>query len=258
MNISEISNIIKDFYKEKDELGKIINPIIERYNLVDKEIIEVCQIGKFIYKINENIEIIDKPNPPRPDFLIKKNSKIIGLEHTRIFAENPEKYNRILSLFKYAEQIYSNQYPNENIFASISIVNDEIKFKQNEKKNLAADIANYIFSLKNNKIIEKPKFINEVSLQKHSKTSFHFKEKNWQAPYLNRERLIREIKKKETKIPLYKNNEKDINEYWLVLLIGSLSSISYQLNEYENYKYKSFFDRAYLMDDFNAQIINVK
>jgi hypothetical protein len=258
MNISEINNIIKNFYKEKDELGKIVNPIIEKYNLADKEIIEVCQIGKFIYKIKESLEIIEKPDPPRPDFLIKHNSRIIGLEHTRIFAENPEKYNRIISLFKYAEQIYSNLFQNENIFASISIVNDEIKFNQNEKKKIATDIANYIFALKNNKTYEKPKFINEVSLQKHSIVSFHFKEKNWQAPYLNKGRLIKEIQKKETKIPLYKSSEEDINEYWLVLLIGSLSSVSYQLNEAEDYKCNSLFDRVYLMDDFNAKIVRVK
>lgn len=117
---------------------------------------------------------------------------------------------------------------------------------------------NYIFALKNSKEFEKPKFINEVSLQKHSIVSFHFKEKNWQAPYLNKERLLEEIQKKETKIPLYKSNEEDINEYWLVLLIGSLSSVSYQLNEDEDYKCNSLFNRVYLMDDFNAKVVRVK
>lgn len=48
MNTSEISNIIEKFYKEKDQLDQIINPIIKKYDLVDKEIIEVCQIEKFI------------------------------------------------------------------------------------------------------------------------------------------------------------------------------------------------------------------
>src|SRR5690606_23159287 len=131
------------------------------------------------------------------------------------------------------------------IFASISLKNDEIIFKQHQKNKIANEIANYIFSIKRNLVIEKPEYIDEIRLQKHSKVSFSYKEKKWEAPYLTNERLIQEILKKENKISIYKNQESDVIEYWLVLLIGSLSSVSYQLDELVHYKADSKFDRVY-------------
>ena len=85
IDINAVKKLLIDSKVESDGLGKIINPIIEKYNLPKKEIIEVCQIGKFIYKVDSEIIITEKPNPPRPDFIIKNDSKYIGLEHTRIF-----------------------------------------------------------------------------------------------------------------------------------------------------------------------------
>jgi len=75
---------------------------------------------------------------------------------------------------------------------------------------------------------------------------------------LTLERLKEEIQKKEQKILNYKTSDLNIFEYWLVLLIGSLSSVSYELNEAVNYKTDSKFDRVYLMSDFSADIIRVK
>jgi hypothetical protein len=258
MDKINLETLFHDFNKEKNELGKIIYPIIEKYNLPQKEIIEVCQVGKFIYKLNENLSIIEKPNPPRPDFIIKNNVTLIGLEYTRIFTENSKKYNRIKSLFEYSEKVFSNLYPNENIFASISLYDDNLEYHQHQKNDLANKIARYIQSLIINQEGLKPDFIEEIRLMKHSNVSFSFNEKNWQSPYLTNTRLKEEMKKKETKLEIYKRNENEINEYWLILLIGSLSSVSYQLNENENYESQSEFDRVYLMDDFNAKIIRVK
>jgi hypothetical protein len=56
----------------------------------------------------------------------------------------------------------------------------------------------------------------------------------------------------------YKTSEKQLTELWLVLLMGSLSSVSYELNESENYQMESKFDRVYLMADFDAKILRVK
>jgi hypothetical protein len=68
----------------------------------------------------------------------------------------------------------------------------------------------------------------------------------------------REIEKKETKISGYKTTKNPVTELWLVLLIGSLSSVSYELNDSENYQMESKFDRVYLMADFDAKVLRVK
>lgn len=249
--------MVSDFRKEHSELGKIINPIIEKYNLPRKEILEVCQIGKFAYKVNSEIKIIEKPKPPDPDFIIELNSKLIGLEHTRVFTENADNYNRVISIIHLAEEIFSSQFPNDIVSTIISIKDDRINYKQIEKRKLATELANYIYNSYKGVEIEIPSFVAALKVTKHSKLSFSYKEKKWQGPYLTKERLEIEIKKKEKKIEKYKKGNNKITEFWLVLLVGSLNSASYQLDENLNYKTESIFDQVYLMADFDAEIIRI-
>lgn len=257
INIQTIKDLIANSKTEKEGLGRIINPIIEKYNLPKKEILEVCQIGKFVYKIDSEINIVDKPKPPRPDFIIKYKSKLIGLEHTRIFTENADNYNRTNSIIEYSETVYRNLFPEDKVYAIISILGDNLEYKLSEKKAIATTIAKYVNCIKNQVEIEKPEYIENVKTTIHSQISFSYKEKNWQAGYLTKERLEEVIRKKETRLKIYQKDEKEISEYWLVMLIGSLSSASYELNENENYEMESEFDRVYLMTDFDAEIIRI-
>lgn len=41
-------------------MGEIINPILGKYELEKKEILEACQIGKFVYKIDTEIRNFGK------------------------------------------------------------------------------------------------------------------------------------------------------------------------------------------------------
>lgn len=258
INIETVKELIQNYKVEKKSLEKIINPIIEKYKLSKKEILEVCQIGKFVHKIDGDLRIIEKPNPPRPDFIIEHESELIGLEHTRIFTENAENYNRIKSILEYSEDIYSEMFPEDKVHAIISIVDDKLDYKQSQKRAIATEIAKYVNCVKNQIDTEKPSYIVNIRTTIHSQISFSYKEKNWQSGCLTKERLEEEIRKKEAKLQIYKKDEKEISGYWLVLLIGSLSSASYELNENENYKTSSEFDRVYLMADFDAKIVRVK
>lgn len=257
MEISGIEEFIATYKKYHSELGKIINPILEKYDLPDKEVLEVCQIGKFVYEINSEIKILEKPQPPDPDFIIEYESKIIGLEHTRIYTDNAENYNRIASLIDYSEKLFASKFPDEKIHAQISIVDDKMDFKKSEKRNLANQIVEYIFNLSKGLNLNRPTFISNLLMSTHSQVSFTYLEKKWHAPYLTKERLGAEIQKKETRLEHYKKGRPDISEYWLVLFIGSLSSVSYQFNRTEKYATESTFDRVYLMTDFDAEITRV-
>lgn len=169
INLNTVKKLLTDTKIESDGLRKIINPIIEKYNLPKKEIIEVCQIGKFIYKIDSEIRITEKPNPPRPDFIIKNDSKYIGLEHTRIFTENALNYNRIISILEYSEEIYRSLYPNDKVHGIVSIVDDKLDYKQSQKKEIATEIAEYIYNVKNKIETQKPSYISKVRTTIHSK-----------------------------------------------------------------------------------------
>ena len=258
IDIEQFKKQIEAFKKESVELGNVINPILDNFDLNKQETLEVCQIGKFAYKIDSDIRIVDKPQPPNPDFIIELNDSLIGLEHTQILTEDAQRYFRIKTLLDYAEQIFEQKYPNINVHATISVQNDEWNYKQKNKPKLAEQIADYVQWTRLETDFELPEKITNIKTSRHSQVSFSYKEKNWQAEYLTRERLKSEIEKKEFKISGYKTSEKQLTGLWLVLLIGSLSSVSYELNESENYEMESEFDRVYLMADFDAKILRVK
>jgi hypothetical protein len=258
MNKDEIKKLISNFVNESEELGLIVNPIFEKYTLEKKEILEVCQIGKFVYKVDSEIQIIEKPQPPAPDFILRHKSKLIGLEHTRILTKNASKYLRLVNLVEYSSKVFDKKYPNLTISAAIEFKNDELEYSQKEKKVYATLIADLVYQMILDEYIEFPEFITDIRILPHSKVTFYYKEKNWQPKPLTLDRLKEEIQKKEQKIPNYKTSDINILEYWLVLLIGSLSSVSYELNEAVNYKTDSMFDRVYLMSDSTAKIIRVK
>jgi hypothetical protein len=257
INREDIKKLMESAKKEREDLGKIIYPILNKFELEKKEILEVCQIGKFAHKIDTEIRITDKPKPPNPDFIIEYKSALIGLEHTQILTADASRYFKIKNLLDYAEQIFEKKYPNTNVLATISIQNDELNYKQSEKSVLAEKIADMVQWTRLEMEFEIPEFITGIKTGKHSQVSFSYKEKNWQAEYLTKERLEQEVRKKETKISGYKTSETDLSEYWLVLLIGSLSSVSYELNENLDYSIKSDFERVYLMADFDAKVIRV-
>ncbi len=98
INREDIKKLMESAKKERKSLGKIIYPILERYELKK---IEVCQIGKFVQKIDAEIQIFDKPKPPNLDFIIDYNQRLIGLEHTQILTESASGYfknNNIIRL----------------------------------------------------------------------------------------------------------------------------------------------------------------
>jgi hypothetical protein len=254
-------NLIKlnsDFKIESLSLGRIINPILDNYDLEEKEILEVCQIGKFVHKVNSKIQIVQKPQPPDPDFIIAYEEKLIGLEHTRIATKNAKRYYSVKTIIDYSEKIFNLKYPNNNVLATISILNDELNYKQNEKDELAELIADLVYSVKSKNKVELPSFVTGIRTTEHSLVSFDFDEKDWQSEYLTKERLKQEIEKKERKIKGYEKSKIKLSELWLVLLIGSLNSASYRLNNNENYETDSKFDRVYLMADFKAKVIRIK
>jgi hypothetical protein len=258
ISIEDIKRLVKQAKEEKAELVRIINPILNNFELNKQEILEVCQIGKFVLKINSEIQITDKPKPPNPDFIISYNKLLIGLEHTQILTDDASRIFKIKSLLDYAEQIFETKYPNINVHAIISIQNDEWNYKQKDKPKLAENIADFVRWTVLGLEFELPEKITWIKTSNHSQVSFTYKEKKWQAEYLTRERLNVEILKKESKIQFYEKSDKGLSEIWLVLMMGSLSSVSYELNELENYQMESKFDRVYLMADFDAKILRIK
>jgi len=254
----QIEKAILDFHKKYDGMSDVIFPVLENYNLESKEELEICQIGKFVYLLDAGIKIVDKPKPPAPDFIIECNSLKIGLEHTRILSENSGKVLKIDNLVKYSADIFKNKYPGYMVSATIQFKDDLFEFKQKDKKDLANLISDIVYYKLVCDYVEYPSFISDIKIRKHSLVTFNYHEIKWQPKPLSRSRLESEVHKKELKIQNYKMSDYQFDELWLVLLIGSLSSTSYEIDEFVDYKIPSMFDRVFLMSDFEGKIIQIK
>ncbi len=251
--------LIEALKKQSDEVDLIINPIINKYNLQDKEKFEVCQIGKFLYLLNPELRIADKPQPPNPDFILKVENKTIGLEHTRIV--DPEKsqgFYSISNLFDEAAKKYQKSNPESKICATFRLKNDTLNFEKRDKRNIIDTINTFVNEAKNGDFKNQPDFIDKIVIMPNSVISFSYLENNFRGKKLTHLKLQNAISIKETKLEKLYSQSNSINEFWLVLIVGSLNLASFELDESIDYRMESKFDRVYLMSDFSNEIIEVK
>jgi hypothetical protein len=259
IDLNDMTTGIEALKKQSDEMGLIINPIINKYNLLDKEKLEVCQIGKFLYLINPELRIAYKPQPPNPDFIIKVGDKTIGLEHTRIIDSNKTKgFYSISNLFDDAAKEYQKSYPERKICATFRLKNDSLNYEKRDKRNIIQTINTFVNEAINGNFQSQPEFIDEIVIMPNSVVSFSYLENNFRGKRLTLLEIKKAISNKETKLEKYYRLSHSINEFWLVLMVGSLNSASFVLDESIDYTMESKFDRVYLMSDFSGEIIEVK
>lgn len=245
--------------KQDHDMGLIINPVINKYALKDKEILEVCQIGKFLYRINPELRIADKPQPPNPDFILEVGNKIIGLEHTRIVdSEKSQNVYSISNLFAAAAKEYQESHPESKICATFRLKNDTLNFEQRDKRKIIQTISAFVNEARMGDFQNQPDFIDEIVIMPNSVVSFSYLENNFRGKVLTPLELRNAISIKEAKLEKYYSQSNSINEFWLVLIVGSLNSASFELDENIDYRMESKFDRVYLMSDFSVEIIEVK
>ncbi len=254
-----MEKVIDAIKKQRAEMGLIINPLINNYKLEDKEILEVCQVGKFLYKINPELRIADKPKPPNPDFIFKVDNKIIGLEHTRIVDPTRSQiFFSISNLFDSAAKEYNVNYPSNYISATFRLKNDKLEFRQQDKKQLIKKINSFVNDAIKGNYDNQPDFIKRIAIVPNSIVSFSYLEDSFSVEKLTIEDLKSAISIKETKLKKYYQQSSLINEFWLVLMVGSLNSASFELDENTNYKTASIFDKVFLMSDFSEEIVEIK
>ena len=259
IHLNDLETGIEALKKQSHDMGLIINPIINKYNLQDKEKLEVCQIGKFLYRINPELRITDKPQPPNPDFILKVDNKIVGLEHTRIVgSEKSQSVYSISNLLSSASKEYQKSNPESKICATFRLKNDTLNFEKRDKDKIIQTINRFVDEANNGNFNNRPDFIEEIVIMPNSVVSFSYLENNFRGKALTALELQNSISIKEKKLKKYYSQSNSINEFWLVLMVGSLNSASFELDESVDYRMKSKFDRVYLMSDFSEEIIEVK
>jgi hypothetical protein len=257
--LHQINEAIEDLKKDHIGLGNILNPWITGDLNKRNDTTALCQVGSFIYNFDPKGSIISIPKPPKQDFIIEIQGKKIGLEHTRIMNKEKEgTYNSIQSLFDSAALKFKEHYPTKKICATIRLLNDTLEISKNSNRN---ELINEICSatyLESEGVRCWPNYITRIKVMPNEKISFSYLEDNFNGEKLSLNVLEERIKEKEIKLEKYYQLDKNIDTFWLLLMVGSLSSASYELDDTINYKLDSKFDKVFLKHDFEGTIVEVK
>ncbi|MBA4744919.1 MAG: hypothetical protein H2058_06655 [Muricauda sp.] len=256
INQEDLKKLVSDFKKESNILEAIVEPILNKNTLPKKEILEVCQVAKFSKDIDESIKILNKGLPPNPDFIIEHNKILKGLEHTRILNSEAKNILKTKSFVEYIENRFLEIYPKLNILVYISF-QENFTFIQSQKRDIANIIIDTIYKMYSGEKYQIPHFLTQLRIMSHSLLVFEYEE-NYSSPkYLPKEELINGIRKKEKNIKTYKQSQKGLKEFWLLLLLDTTSSTSYIIDENTDYTVSTIFDRVYLMEDLGSKIVRI-
>lgn len=266
LDSDDFKKMIEDKYSFDTKMHLMIDHLVNKSNL-EKENLEICQVGKFLVLLDENISI--KSKNESPDFIIEKDDKIIGLEHETIRnMETVPNIGSIRTIAKISEKYFIENYPDcltpfktkyptcPKMIVDIRFVDDLFSFKKSEVTNCSIEIAQYIASVIKGTDIEKPKFLSSVSVHPHTRVNFIVHTDINKTQGLNNETLNLFIKKKELKVKRYRE-QSGISEQWLLLVAGSLNRDSYEIEKGFG-EVQSDFDRIYLLDDFKGKYYKLK
>lgn len=242
---------------QEDLMNKKIGKIIGTSTLSEQKKLELCQVGKFLTLFkSHNTEIIEQCESP--DFIISINNRRIGLEHELILnRQNAKQFQSLKNIFSLAAKDFQNRYPNIKVLANCWLTTENFNFKQKDKKIIVKQIVDYIYGLTQNSITNKPDFLDDVRISKHSGVSFSVIGNISNIELLDSSTLSKAIIKKEELIEKYMINS-GIQEQWLLLVIGQISPDSYEIDESVFKIAASRFERIYLLMDFKSKKYRLK
>lgn len=241
--------------KESERLKEVVSPFLSG-SLNKKEVVEICNLGKFILNTNEPIKIISKNESP--DFLVDYNGKIVGIELEAIFNRKfVQDVKSKQQLLENAANEFRQRFPSLNIFVNFEFKNDFL-VRQSDKKDHIEKIVKYVYGLMTNSASNKPDFIESVHTMKHTRLNFSYNQGAYFVNHINDKLIEEAIQKKERKFDNYVENSKTEHQ-WLLIIIDSGTTESYATDEDTQLKkVSSKFERIYLVEDFSNQIARTK
>lgn len=216
----------------------------------------MIDLGKFIdcLGLASSIEIVECGE--QPDFIIRFQDELIGVEHTGIYdAEVVAEIKKIKKIIDKCQNKLRNSRNDIKGLFNIIVVPSKLKGQLNSKESeIIQSICDFIIAEHQHKEIRKPAFIADVIKTQHSVLELTLGEDYWLAE-LTSDAIVKTISKKENKIDTYKSL-KNINKCWLLIVIdGASSASSFNINLDTLPMHLTPFDRIYIFDNFKRRII---
>lgn len=228
---SEIQLTINEIQNQKLEIKQIINPFFDnltqnRTKDNEKKTSELIDLGKFLYKMNIGNEVKIIECGEKPDFVIKYQGELIGVEHTGMYDDKVVAEIMTLKkiLNKAQDQIKNDKKDITGLFNVIVVpskLNERLDRDQNKLTQL---ICSFVIDSYYKKETEKPDFIDDLVYTPNPGFELTLGEDYWLSE-LTTESIATVISKKEGKLNSYKLN-RNLNKYWLLIVIGGASSAS--------------------------------
>lgn len=226
-----------------------------------KKIVEICHFASFVISLLKcghirsvkDVQII--MTCEEPDFIIKYGKEIYGLEIRRIKNERSDIIGKQENLLESSAMLFQQKYEDYNVLVNISFTN-KFNFKQNDKKLLSNEIADYVYNVLSNTTNKIPQYIRRISIQKHSGVSFNLTG-GYVVGALSESQIIQEINSKESKIETYKDKS-NLDKIVLLLVVSGASPDSdYSFLEIP-INVKTEFHHIYLLNDFDKKVHIIK
>jgi len=237
--------------KKSFEISKLFKTL--NINEDKQKTLELSHLCKFMmfFKDLSITELSEKP-----DFILKNKNKTIGIEHQIVVNKKyKEKEGYYQNIFNKAIEILKENKDLPDFLVNCQI-NENFKFKSYQKQNIIELVSKIIEEYVLNEYLMDNPIIEEILMLPHSQKSasiqFDEGEQNWIT-----EKIIYEaINKKELKLKNYLST--NIDEQWLLLVIGSLKNSSYEINMNLKMEIESKFDKIYILEDFNKNLYQLK
>lgn len=237
------------------------NEVLDRQNinrnslkLSKKKIEELKILSKFLLFFGEDIGITEIRE--EPDFLIKTNGSIVGLEVQKIINEKPKRTEGLWeSVFERVnEQINQNKdLPNFLLNCSI---NKTFSFRSSEKGMIADQIYSIVKDYVERKLLPENPIIDKITEIPHSYKVAFPNFGAWWVRNLDISNLEHSIKKKEKKISTYIKNTCD--QQWLLLVIGTNWESSYEMDLCIEKELKTKFNQVFILENFSTRLFQIK
>jgi hypothetical protein len=244
-----------DYYS--DLINSTTSKFDQNWACYDQLVLETCHMAKFLSQLDDNIRTVQKFE--KPDFIIKWENRVIGLEHeVLVHSDSKLREGSLSDLVKELEKEYRKIHPDQKILLTI-YPQPYLSFRKVDKPKIIKEILHLIETFLSFNQLPENNYIERFFLQPHSKLSFNCNLGGWWQKSIDNQSLHNAIKKKEKKINEYKFNS-GTKEQWLLVVIGSVGESSYAIESIEAFQFStdSSFDRIFLLEDFRANLYEIK
>lgn len=212
---------------------------------------ELVHVSMFLMILNDGVFI--KEIRERPDFLLGKENKTYGLEHSEIVNEDfKRREGGILDVFEQAKSELIDEGNLPNILVNCHIRSDFV-VKQRSKRTLILEIKNLLKDYIATGIIDENQIISRIYSYEHHEPSLTCNLGAWWQDYINNDSLGKIVNSKNLK-NLFDNK---LDENWLLLVIGGHGQSSFVIDEPMELLVnvsETNFDKIYLLEESSMKL----